>query len=53
MPLAEVYSYPQQLRSMTQGRGAFTMKFERYDPVPAAIAKKIQEEAAKEESDEE
>lgn len=53
VPLAEVYSYPQQLRSMTQGRGAFTMKFERYDPVPAAIAKKIQEEAAKEESDEE
>ena len=53
VPLAEVYSYPQQLRSMTQGRGAFTMKFERYDPVPAAIAKKIQEEAAKEETDEE
>ncbi|MBO7741848.1 MAG: elongation factor G, partial [Victivallales bacterium] len=48
MPLAEVYGYPPQLRSLTQGRGAFTMKFERYDPVPAAIAKKIEEAAAKE-----
>lgn len=53
VPLAEVYTYPQQLRSMTQGRGAFTMKFERYEPVPAAIARKIQEEAKKEEAEEE
>ncbi len=52
VPLAEVYSYPAQLRSMTQGRGSFSMKFERYDPVPAAIAKKVQEEAAKEEENE-
>lgn len=50
VPLAEVYSYPAALRSMTQGRGFFTMKFERYDPVPAAIAKKIEEAAAKEDS---
>ncbi len=48
VPLAEVYSYPAQLRSMTQGRGCFTMKFERYEPVPSAIAKKVQEAAAKE-----
>jgi len=53
MPLAEVYNYPTQLRSMTQGRGFFSMKFDRYDPVPSAIAKKIQEAAAKEEEDEE
>ncbi|MCQ2396810.1 MAG: elongation factor G [Lentisphaeria bacterium] len=59
MPLAEIYPpspatpYPTQLRSMTQGRGSFSMKFDRYDPVPSAIAKKIQEAAAKEEEDEE
>ena len=53
MPLAEVYKYPSQLRSMTQGRGFFKMKFDRYDPVPSAIAKQIQEAAAKEEEDEE
>jgi elongation factor G len=53
LPLAEVYGYPQQLRSMTQGRGSFVMKFDRYDPVPPNIAKKIQEEAAKEDAEEE
>lgn len=54
LPLAEVYSYPTQLRSMTQGRGSFEMKFERYEPVPSQLAAKIQEEAARlqEEEDE-
>ena len=33
------------LRSMTQARGSFTMKFERYEEVPAADAKKIIEAA--------
>ncbi|NMA43780.1 MAG: elongation factor G [Oligosphaeraceae bacterium] len=47
LPLAECYSYPTQLRSMTQGRGSFEMKFERYETVPAQLAAKIQEEAAK------
>ena len=46
MPLAEVYTYPMQLRSMTQGRGSFTMTFDRYDPVPAVLAKKIEEATA-------
>ena len=53
VPLAEVYSYPMQLRSMTQGRGSFEMKFERRDPVPKAIADKIQAAMAAEEDDEE
>ncbi|MGN0867475.1 MAG: elongation factor G [Oligosphaeraceae bacterium] len=52
MPLAEVYKYPSQLRSMTQGRGFFQMEFDRYDPVPSALAKQIQEAAAKEEEEE-
>ena len=33
------------LRSMTQGRGSYTMKFERYEEVPAANQAKIIEEA--------
>jgi elongation factor G len=47
LPLAEAYSYPTQLRSMTQGRGFFEMTFNRYDPVPAQLAAQIQAEAAK------
>ncbi|MDR0886175.1 MAG: elongation factor G [Clostridiales Family XIII bacterium] len=40
-PLAEMYSYAIALRSMTQARGSFTMKFERYEEVPHSIADKI------------
>lgn len=47
LPLAEVYSYPTQLRSMTQGRGSFEMKFDRYDPVPSQLMAQIQAEAAR------
>lgn len=53
LPLVESYSYPTQLRSMTQGRGNFEMHFERYEPVPAQLAAKIQEEAAKLQEEEE
>ena len=31
---------------MTQGRGSFTMTFDRYDPGPAVLAKKIEEATA-------
>lgn len=34
VPLAEMLSYAADLRSMTQGRGVFSMKFEKYDRVP-------------------
>lgn len=53
VPLSEVYNYPTQLRSMTQGRGSFEMKFERYETVPQMIASKIQAEAAAQQQDEE
>lgn len=54
LPLAESYTYPTLLRSMTQGRGSFEMRFERYEPVPAQLAAKIQEDVAKlQEEDEE
>ncbi len=40
-PQAELFDYAIVLRSMTQARGSFTMRFERYDEVPAHLAAKI------------
>ncbi|MBR0599142.1 elongation factor G [Sinanaerobacter chloroacetimidivorans] len=40
-PQAEMFKYAITLRSMTQARGSFTMKFERYEEVPAHLAEKI------------
>lgn len=53
MPMAETFKYATDLRSMTQARGSFTMKFERYEEVPAHIAQKIIENAQKEKEEEE
>jgi elongation factor G len=47
-PLAEMYRYAIDLRSITQGRGDFTMEFRDYEEVPAQIAEKVIEEAKKE-----
>jgi len=47
VPQAEVFSYSSELRSMTGGRGSFTMEFARYDIVPNNVAQKIIAEAAK------
>ncbi|MBW2516048.1 MAG: elongation factor G [Deltaproteobacteria bacterium] len=44
VPMAEFLSYASDLRSMTGGRGIFTMEFSHYDEVPAQIAEKIIEE---------
>jgi elongation factor G len=44
-PLAEIQRYATDLRSMTQGRGYFTMEFSHYDTVPAHIASQIIEKA--------
>ncbi|GAB4244021.1 MAG: elongation factor G [Thermoleophilia bacterium] len=46
VPLAEMLSYAPQLRSMTGGRGSYTMEFDHYEEVPAHLADKIIEEAA-------
>ncbi|MDD4016846.1 MAG: elongation factor G [Kiritimatiellae bacterium] len=54
-PLAELFKYAAELRSITGGQGSFTMDFDRYDIVPSNVAQKIIAEAAKnrnEESDE-
>ncbi|MDN5300855.1 MAG: elongation factor [Thermoanaerobacteraceae bacterium] len=44
-PMAEMFRYATDLRSMTQGRGSFTSKFSHYEEVPAQLAEKIIEEA--------
>jgi len=38
VPLAEIMRYSTDLRSMTQGRGVYTIEFDHYDPVPSHIA---------------
>ncbi len=48
VPLAEVQRYAIDLRSMTQGRGNYTMKFSHYEEVPAHITQKIVAEKAAE-----
>lgn len=41
VPLAEMFGYATDLRSMTQGRGTFTMEFDHYDEVPSEILERI------------
>jgi len=47
VPQAEMYKYSNSLRSMTQGRGFFTMEFSHYEEVPRELAAKVIEEAKK------
>ena len=47
-PLAEMQRYAADLRSMTQGRGYFSMEFLRYDPVPTHIQQNVIAAATKE-----
>ena len=45
VPMAEMSSYAIDLRSMTQGRGSFVFKFDRYEEAPGNIQQKVIEEA--------
>jgi elongation factor G len=45
VPAAEMFKYANDLRSMTQGRGSFSERFERYEEAPANIAQKIIDDA--------
>ena len=51
VPLAEVQRYAQDLRSVSQGRGSYSMEFDHYDQVPANLEPKVIEDVkrAKEE----
>ena len=41
VPLSEMFGYATDLRSFTQGRGNYTMIFDRYEPVPKSIKEEI------------
>ncbi len=41
VPLSEMFGYATDLRSRTQGRATFTMQFDHYEKVPAAIAEEV------------
>lgn len=47
VPEAEIQTYSQALRSITQGRGFFTKSFSHYDPLPSELAKKVIESSKK------
>ena len=41
VPLSEMFGYATSVRSMTSGRGTFTMEFDRYAPVSQSVAEKV------------
>jgi elongation factor G len=45
VPLANMFGYATDIRSLTQGRGVFTMEFEAYEEVPRQIAEEIMAKA--------
>mgnify|MGYP000563176642 CR=1 FL=1 len=51
VPLAEVFKYATDLRSMTQARGSFKMTFERYDELPGNLAEKVIANAKKDDEE--
>jgi elongation factor G len=51
-PLAEVQRYATDLRSITQGRGVYTMTLSHYEPVPSHIANDIIAQAQKDRQEE-
>ena len=48
VPMAEMFKYALDLRSMTQGRGEFTMEFDRYEEAPGDVQAKVIEARKKE-----
>ncbi|SFQ18553.1 elongation factor G [Lachnospiraceae bacterium XBB1006] len=47
VPLAEMFGYSTDLRSRTQGRGNYSMFFEKYEPVPKSVQEKVVSAAGK------
>lgn len=52
VPLAELFRYPIDLRSLTQGRGSFDMSFLHYEEVPSRLAETIIANAKKDKAEE-
>jgi elongation factor G len=52
VPLAEMQRYTTDLRSMTGGRGIFSMEFDHYETVPNHIAEEVIAQAKKEKEEE-
>ncbi len=50
IPLAELYGYSTDLRSMTGGIGDFSYEFSRYEQAPSDVQQKVIEENVKEEA---
>ena len=48
VPLGEMFGYSNAIRTVTQGRGTFTMIFKQYEAVPRAIAQEVVEKRVKE-----
>ena len=48
VPLGEMFGYSNAIRTVTQGRGTFTMIFKQYEPVPKAIAEEVVQKRIKE-----
>ncbi len=44
VPMAEMLTYANELRSMTQARGSYVIHFDRYEPAPSMVADKVIEE---------
>ena len=47
VPLAEMFGYSTDLRSKTQGRGNYSMFFEKYEPVPKSVQEKVLNDKSK------
>ena len=45
VPLGEVQRYSQDLRSVSQGRGSYTLEFDHYDPLPQNLESRVIDEA--------
>jgi len=41
VPLSEMFGYATDLRSRTQGRGSYSMHFDRYEPAPSSVSEEV------------
>ena len=41
VPLSEMFGYATDMRSRTQGRGSYSMHFDRYEPAPASVSEEV------------